>query len=138
MEAMQAVVLTECQLREMLEEAGKHAAQLVADNLRSELRQGPDERNLDLLRAYIEDPAAVSNPNEHWAHSGIIREIRLTPRGKPKSVAWFMKFQRETGLRDCRTRKSPVHGRRREWSFADIRLAWHVYYGEPFKNQLTQ
>ena len=128
MEAIQAVVLTETQLREMLEEAGKHAARLIAEDLRSELRQGPDERTLERLRAYIEDPAAISNPNEHWAHSAIIREIRPTSRGNAKSVAWFMKFQRETGLRDCRTQKCPVHGRRREWTFADIRLAWQVYY----------
>jgi len=129
MEAIQAVVLTETQLREMLEEAGKHAARVVAEDLRSELRQGPDERTLERLRAYIEDPETILNAQEQWAHSGIIREIHPTSRGKPKSTAWFMKFQRETGLKECRTRKSPIHGRRSEWTFADIRLAWQVYYG---------
>ncbi len=39
-----------------------------------------------------------------------------------------LKFQRESGLADCFTRPSPAYGRRREWSFADIRLAWTAYY----------
>lgn len=39
-----------------------------------------------------------------------------------------MTFQRQTGLADCFTRPSPAYGRRREWCFADIKLAWDVFY----------
>ena len=128
MEAMQAVVLTHTQLTELLEQTGRRAAQTVVEELRSELREGPDERTLHQLRAFLDDPASIPNPHEHWAHSGIIRAVRPTPRGKPNSVAWFMKFQRESGLAGCRHRPSPAHGRRKEWSFTDIRLAWTTYY----------
>lgn len=129
MEAMQAIVLTGTQLREMLTEAARQGAALAVEALRAELRQSPDETNLQKLRAYLADPASLPNPHEHWAHSGLICQIEPKPSGKPKSSAWFMKFQRETGLVDCFTRPSPAYGRRREWSFADIRLAWNVYYG---------
>ena len=128
MEATQALVLTHAQLREMMEQAGRHAARIVVEELKSELRQEPEERILQQLRAYIEDPASVPNPREHWAHSGIIRTIRTTSSDKPKSAAWFMRFQKETGLNACSSRPSPVHGRRKEWTFADIRLAWGAYY----------
>lgn len=126
---MQAIVLTGTQLREMLTEAARQGAALAVEALRAELRQSPDETNLQKLRAYLADPASLPNPHEHWAHSGLICQIEPKPSGKPKSSAWFMKFQRETGLVDCFTRPSPAYGRRREWSFADIRLAWNVYYG---------
>lgn len=80
------------------------------------------------LRAYLADPASVQNPHEAWAHSGIIRQVELTVQDKPKSSAWFMKFQRESGLAGCHRRRSQVYGRRSEWSFYDIRLAWNAYY----------
>lgn len=128
MEAMPAVVLTGSQLRDLLTEAAKQGAQLAVEALRPELHQTPEDATLQKLRAYLADPATVPNPHEQWSHSGIIRQIEPTPRGKPKSTAWFMKFQRETGLVDCQTRPSPSFGRRREWSFADIKRAWDVYY----------
>ena len=128
MEALQAVVLTDTQLRELLTEAARQGATLAVRELRADLHQSPDEATVQKLRAYLADPASVPNPQGQWAHSGIIREIALTPRGKPKSTAWFMKFQRETGLDGCFTRPSPAFGRRREWSFADIKLAWDAYY----------
>lgn len=128
MEAMQALVLTSTQLREMLTEAAKQGATLAVEALRAELHQTPDDAALQKLRAYIADPTSLSNPHEHWAHSGQICQIGPKPNGKPKSSAWFMKFQRETGLVDCFTRPNPAYGRRREWSFADIRLAWTAYY----------
>lgn len=128
MEALQAVVLTNNQLRDLLEEAGQVAAERAVERLRSELQQTPEEVTVKQLRAYLADPAAVADPRALWAHSGIIREIALTSRGKPKSVAWFMKFQRESGLRECISRRSPGHGRRKEWTFADVRLAWLAYY----------
>jgi hypothetical protein len=128
MEALQAVVLTNTQLRELLEEAGQVAAERAVLKLRSELHQTPEEAILKHLRSYLADPSTVSDPHTLWAHSGIIREIQPTPGGKPKSVAWFMKFQRETGLKECFSRRSPSHGRRKEWSFADVRLAWEAYY----------
>jgi len=125
---MQAVVLTGAQLRDLLTESAKQGAALAVDALRAELHQTPEDATLQKLRAYISDPAAVPNPHDHWAHSGLICQLEPKPNGKPKSSAWFMKFQRETGLVDCFTRPSPAYGRRREWCFADIKLAWDVYY----------
>lgn len=129
MEAMQALVLTSSQLREMLTEAAKQGATLAVQELRADLHQTPEEATLQKLRGYLADPSSLSNPHEHWADSGVIRRIQLTASGKPKSTAWFMKFQRETGLAECPTRQSPAYGRRREWKFADIKLAWDTYYG---------
>ncbi|MBB2905295.1 hypothetical protein FHR76_001639 [Rhizobium sp. RAS22] len=128
MEAMQAVVLAHTQLEDMLRDAARQGAALAVAELRKEIHQSPDDVTLQRLRTYLTNPASIPNPNDCWAHSGIVRQIELTPRGKPKSSAWFMKFQRETGLVDCYTRPSPAYGRRREWSFADIRLAWAAYY----------
>jgi hypothetical protein len=129
MEAVQALVLTDAQLREMLTEAARQGAAFAVAELRADLRQSPEDATLQKLRAYMADPAILPDPHGEWAHSGIIRQIELTARGKPKSTAWFMKFQRETGLIKCHTRHSPAYGRRREWTFADIKLAWDVYYG---------
>ncbi|MGV2114593.1 hypothetical protein ACQZ46_25500 [Agrobacterium salinitolerans] len=128
MEAVQAVVLTHVQLDNLLREAARQGAALAVSELRKEIQQSPDDVTLQRLRAFLHDPSSIPNPHECWAHSGIIRQIELTPRGKPKSSAWFMTFQRQTGLAGCYTRPSPAYGRRREWSFADIRLAWEAYY----------
>ncbi|WP_454701602.1 hypothetical protein [Agrobacterium burrii] len=128
MEAMQALVLTGSQLEDILKEAARQGAALAVAELRTEIHQSPDDVTLQRLRAFFHDPASIPNSHDCWAHSGIIRLIEPTPRGKPKSTAWFMKFQRETGLVSCFTRPSPGFGRRREWSFADIRLAWNAYY----------
>lgn len=128
MEPMHAVVLTSTQLDEMLREAARQGAALAVAELRKDIHQSPDDVTLQRLRTYLNNLASIPNPQECWAHSGIIRQIELTPRGQPKSSAWFMKFQRETGLVDCYTRPSPAYGRRREWSFVDIRLAWETYY----------
>jgi hypothetical protein len=128
MEALQAVVLSSAQLRELLTEAAKLGAALAVQELRADLHQSPEDATLQKLRSYLADPASLSNPNDHWAHSELIRRIQATARGKPKSTAWFMKFQRETGLAKCFTRPSPGYGRRREWAFVDIRLAWNTYY----------
>jgi hypothetical protein len=128
MKAMQALVLTSTQLRDMLTEAAKQGAALAVEELRADLHQTPDDATLQKLRGYLADPAPLSNPNDHWAHSELIRRVQPTARGKPKSTAWFMKFQRETGLNECFTRPSPAYGRRKEWTFADIRLAWNAYY----------
>ena len=125
---MQALVLTGTQLRDMLTEAARTGAALAVEALRAELHQTPDDATVKKLRAYLADPNSIADPHDHWAHSGLIRQIATTPGGKSKSSAWFMKFQRETGLSDCFTRPSPGYGRRREWSFADIKLAWGAYY----------
>lgn len=125
---MQALVVTSTQLRDMLTQAARQGAALAIEELRAELRQSPEEETLKKLRGYLAEPLSLSNPGDHWADSGVIRRIQPTVRGKPKSTAWFMKFQRETGLNGCFTRPSPAYGRRREWSFADIRLAWEAYY----------
>lgn len=129
MDALQALVLTNGQLQDLLQEAARQGAALAVAKLRAELHQSPDDATLQQLRAYLRDPASVPNPRDHWAHSGIIRQIEMTPRGKPKSTAWFMAFQRESRLNECFSRPSPAYGRRREWSFADIRAAWASYYG---------
>ncbi|CDZ66605.1 Hypothetical protein, partial CDS, partial [Neorhizobium galegae bv. orientalis] len=121
-------VLTDTQLRDMLAEAAEQGAALAVAELRAQLHQTPDDGILQKLRAYLADPASLANPHDHWAHSGIIRQVATTARGKPKSTAWFMKFQRETSLSECFNRQSPAYGRRREWSFFDIRLAWDAYY----------
>lgn len=125
---MQALVLTSTQLRDMLTEAARLGATLAVAELRADLQQTPEDATLKKLRAYLADPASLSNPNELWADSGVIRRIQTTARGKPKSTAWFMKFQRETGLSQCLSRQSPAYGRRREWTFTDIKLAWDNYY----------
>ncbi|WP_192244364.1 hypothetical protein [Mesorhizobium silamurunense] len=130
MEALQALVLTSAQLRDMLTEAARQGAALAVEELRADLHQAPDDTNLQKLRNYLADPASLSNPNDHWAHSELIRRIQTAAHGKPKSTAWFMKFQRETWLNKCFTRPSPAYGRRREWTFADIRLAWDTYYSK--------
>ncbi|MER8606592.1 hypothetical protein NKI54_15785 [Mesorhizobium sp. M0663] len=131
MEAMQALVLTSTQLRDMLTEAAKLGAALAVEELRADLHQTPDDATLQKLRCYLADPASLANPQDHWAHSDLIRRVQATTRGKPKSTAWFMKFQRETGLNECFARQSPAYGRRREWTFVDIRLAWDAYYRKP-------
>lgn len=128
MEALRAVVLSSTQLEEMLREAARQGAALAVAELRKDICQSPDDATLQQLRTFLMNPASVSNPDELWAHSGIIRGIELTPRGKQKSSAWFMKFQRETGLGECYSRPSPSYGRRREWSFTDIRSAWQRFY----------
>ncbi len=128
MEALQALVLTSTQLRDMLTEAARQGAALAVAELRADLRQSPEDVTLQKLRSYLADPASLSNPHDHWADSGLIRRIQVTSRGKPRSTAWFMKFQRQTGLHECFTRQSPAYGRRREWTFADIGLAWDAYY----------
>lgn len=126
---MQALVLTSTQLRDMLTEAAKRGAVLAVQELRADLRQAPEDATLQKLRGYLSDPASLPNPHGHWADSSVIRRIQATASGKPRSTAWFMKFQRQTGLGQCMTRQSPAYGRRREWTFADIALAWNVYYG---------
>ncbi|TPM21584.1 hypothetical protein [Mesorhizobium sp. B2-3-5] len=128
MEAMQALVLTNAQLRDMLTEAAREGASLAVASLRAELHQSPDDAALQKLRAYLADSSSVANPQDQWAHSGLICQIEPTPRGKPKSASWFMKFCRETGLNECFTRPSAAFGRRREWAFTDIKLAWDTYY----------
>lgn len=128
MEPMQAVVLTQHKLDELLREAARQGAALAVADLRRDMDRSPDDITLGRLRAYLHDPSSVPNPQDCWAHSGIIRQIEATSRGKAKSTAWFMKFQRHTGLASCHTRQSPAYGRRREWSFSDIRLAWDAYY----------
>lgn len=125
---MPALVLTSLQLRDMLTEAAKQGAVLAVRELRADLRQAPEDATLQKLRSYLANPALLPNPHEHWADSGIIRRLQTTGSGKPKSTAWFMKFQRQTGLNQCMTRQSLAYGRRREWTFADIRLAWNAYY----------
>lgn len=128
MDALQALVLTDAQLRVMLTEAAQQGAAIAVKALRAELHQSPDDVVLQKLRTYLTDPASIANPADNWAHSGIIRQLQPTPGRKPKSAAWFMKFQRETGLHACRTRQSPSFGRRREWTFSDIKLAWDLYH----------
>ncbi|ESX66039.1 hypothetical protein X759_28240 [Mesorhizobium sp. LSHC420B00] len=128
MDALQALVLTSTQLRDMLTEAARQGASLAVAELRADLHQTPEDATLQKLRSYLADPASLPDPQDHWAHSDLIRRVQATAHGKPKSTAWFMKFQRETGLNECRTRQSPAYGRRREWTFADIGLAWGVYY----------
>ena len=128
MEALQALVLSDVQLREMLTDAAREGATKAIEELRADLRRSPDDTVLEELRTYIANPASIANPAERWAHSGIIRQLQPTARGKAKSTAWFMKFQRDSGLSQCRFRQSPAYGRRREWTFYDIRLAWCSYY----------
>lgn len=128
MEAMQAVVLTNSQLDTMLREAARQGAALAVAELRKDLHQSPDDITLQRLRAYLADPSSISNPHDCWAHSGIIRQIAPNAGCTLKSAAWFMKFQRETRLTECFSRPSPGYGRRREWTFADIKLAWNAYY----------
>lgn len=125
---MQALVLTDYQLRHLLSEAARQGAMLAVAELRADLHQSPDDALLQKLRAYIADPATLPSPREFWAHSGLIRAVSQTQGSRPKSSAWFAKFQRESGLIECPSRASPGYGRRREWSFADIRLAWNAYY----------
>ncbi|RNC90774.1 MAG: hypothetical protein ED558_17470 [Oricola sp.] len=123
-----AITLTEPQLQELLVAAGRLAAEQVVAELRASLVQDPREQTLLRLRGFLQDPSTITDPRAQWADSALIRRIRPNRQGKPKSVAWFMKFQKATGLCNCPNRRSPNHGRAKEWTFADIRHAWQHYY----------
>lgn len=124
MDAMPAVVLTHMQLKELLVSAGREAAEQVITELRAELVQDPRQKNLLHLREYLADPSSIPNPREYWADSWTIRSIYPNSKGEPKSVSWFMKFQRNTGLKDFITRRSSTHGGSKEWCFEDIYNVW--------------
>ncbi|MDX8443075.1 hypothetical protein [Mesorhizobium australafricanum] len=51
MEALQALVLTNAQLRELLTEAAKQGAALAVRELRADLHQTPEDASLQKLRA---------------------------------------------------------------------------------------
>lgn len=128
MEATPAIVLTHVQLKELMMAAGEEAANRVVTDLRNDLIQDPRTQTLNRLRAYVADPTTIPDPRDQWADSQIIRQIQPTVQGKTKSISWFMKFQKQTNLKNCITRKSQSHGRAREWCFEDIRNAWSIYY----------
>lgn len=128
MEGTPAYVLTHTQLEQLMLDTARRAAELTVDKLRAELTQDPSLKQLYDLRGYILDRSTIKNPRARWASSHLIRRIETNSKDQPKSVAWFMKFQKETGLKDCPSRKSPTHGRSREWTFEDIANAWEGYY----------
>lgn len=128
MEGKTAVILTDEQLRVLAEVAGRAAATLVVAELKTELRADPFEQQVARLRAYMLDPSSTPNPRALWASSKHIRMLEPGSSGKPKSVAWFQRFKKESCLAESVSRPSPEHGRLRGWTFADIAMAYEAYY----------
>ena len=127
MKGTAAIVVTEEELTNMLTQAGKAGAREVMSEYEQQLEQDPVERHTQLLRDFIEDRSILDNPREVFGSGRHIRRIIPAKNGKPKSVAWFQGFKRESKLNLCKNRPSPDHGRLQEWCFEDIANAWDNY-----------
>ncbi len=132
MKGIPAVVLTEESLTSLLVAAGELAAKRTVELLENNLVQSPTDKKLLSLIGYIQDRTTIDNPRDHWAHGKHIKMINPPKSGKPRSDTWFHYFKQKTGLHDCFSRKSPEHGRLREWTFEDIAIAWDKYYALTF------
>ncbi len=135
MQAMQALVIMEHELTELLTKAGKVAALEVLEDFRQELNQDPVLKHADRLRSYIENRSLIDNPRDLWSNGRHIRLITPTKNGKPKSIAWFQTFKKESNLKNCVNRPSPDHGRLQEWCFEDIANAWDHYHRQRYMRQ---
>jgi len=135
MQGIQALVVMEHDLRELAIEAGKEAAEKVLAQFQEDMNRTPQDKQVERLRAYIEDRSSCSNPREHWAHSRHIRMIKPTKTGKPKSISWFQKFKKASMLDGCNSKASSDHGRLREWCFEDIANAWEYYHRQRLMRQ---
>ena len=127
MNGQPAVVVTEDDLKDMMIGAGRVAAKEVMEQVKGDINRDPMERQVMLLRQFIEDRSTIKEPDKHYASSRHIRMLTPNKNGKPKSVSWFQGFKKESRLDQCHHRPSPNHGRLHEWSFEDIANAW-VYY----------
>lgn len=128
MEGQPALILAPDQLKDLLTKTAEQAAAQAVAALREDLARDPQDQIVEDLRRYILDDTTEPNPETRWASGHHIRAIELNRSGKPKSVGWFHKFKKESGLNQCPHRSSPQHGRLQEWSFRDIALAWNAYY----------
>jgi len=135
MQAMQALVIMEHDLAEMIHKAGKTAAAEILEQFRQDMNRTPQDKQVEQLRAYIEDRSSCSNPREHWAHSRHIRMIKPTKAEKPKSISWFQKFKKASMLDGCNSKASSDHGRLKEWCFEDIANAWDHYHRQRWMRQ---
>ncbi|MET3591745.1 hypothetical protein ABID26_001129 [Mesorhizobium shonense] len=81
MEALQALVLTNAQLRELFTEAAKQGAALAVRELRADVHQTPEDASLQKLRAYLADPASLAN------HKAIGRTAASSARSNPRHAA---------------------------------------------------
>lgn len=135
MQGTPAIIVMEEELKEMMIGAGRVAAQEIMDNMKEEITQDPVERQTNLLRAYIEDRKTITNPREHHASGRHIRKLKPNANGKPKSIAWFQTFKKESKLNKCFNRPSPDHGRLQEWCFEDIANAWDHFHRQRFMRQ---
>jgi len=128
MQGMHALVIMEHELTELLTKTGRAAALEVVEQFRQELNTDPLEKQVQLLRDYIENRSTISNSRDVYANGRHIRLIKPTRDNKPKSVAWFQRFKKESKLNGCIKRPSPDHGRLQEWCFEDIANAWEHYH----------
>ena len=128
MDATPALILTRHELRQLMADTAAEAATQAVTAMKSDLRSDPTERAISALRQYLEDRSTIANPRDHWANGHHIRGIQTNAKGKSKSMGWFMRFKRQSGLNQCVTRSSTQHGRLQEWTFEDIALCWDIYY----------
>ena len=128
MEAMQALVIMEHELTDLLTKTGKIAAAEILEAFRQEINQDPIEKHATTLRNYIEDRTTLKDPRNRFAHGHHIRLLNPAKNNKPKSIAWFQNFKKESQLKDCPSRASTTHGRLQEWCFEDIANAWDYYH----------
>ncbi len=128
MEITSAVVLTVDHVRRIIEETAIETARQTADALKQDLYCDPIDQVANKLRNYIADQTTVENPRESWANGHHIRRLELNSKGDPKSISWFHRFKRDSGLAECISRSSNIHGRLQEWTFQDIASAWHNHY----------
>ncbi len=124
MDATPALIMTQGELQNILDETAQKAAHFAIEQLRDELQTDPDKRLVQQLREYILNPETLENPREHWASGPHIRAIELGNKGTAKSIAWFHQFKQKSGLKACFHRRSKRHGHLQEWCFEDIRLCW--------------
>jgi len=128
MQGTDAIVVTKHDLKQMLTEAGTVAAEKVLNSFKDELNVDPLEKQAKRLKDFIEDRTTIENPRGEWASGRHIRLIAPNKNGKPKSMAWFQTFKKESILNQCPDRSSTDHGRLREWCFEDIANAWDYYH----------
>lgn len=128
MEGQPALILAPDQLNQLLTKTAKQAAEIAVATMSEDLKRDPRDQVTQDLRTYILDDTTQPHPENCWVNGHHIRQIELNGRGKPKSMAWFQNFKRDSGLAACPHRSSPQHGRLQEWTFRDVALAWHAYY----------
>jgi len=136
MDGTNAIIVTKQDLKQMLTEAGIIAAETVLNNFKEELNTNPLEKQTKRLKDFIADRSTIPNPKDEWANGRHIRLLAPNKNGKPKSMAWFQTFKKESILNHCPSRSSTDHGRLREWRFEDIANAWDHYHRQRWMREV--